>query len=210
LAPGFGISAGLTNLSIRHGQPGPGQSRVVVGAGDVVFEDVPCQLSGFAGYLAVAPGCSVMTNTSFGCEGTVDLAPRATWPRETFPGFLQVTSNRLWFDGTFQFSVPIDESEPDLGYIAGRGVVRASGPLQPPLWIERAESWHVVRWPRVFMGFVIERSTGGPPPWAWSAAFPGLEFDDPWLHFAVFEPEEFPAVFYRLREQAPGLGAASH
>jgi hypothetical protein len=83
LAPGFGISAGLTNLSIRHGQPGPGQPRVVVGAADVVFENVLCQPSGFAGYLAVAPGCSVMTHTSFGCEGTVDLAPRATWPWET-------------------------------------------------------------------------------------------------------------------------------
>jgi hypothetical protein len=196
---GFGVTAGLTNLVIRHGQPGTNQPFAAVNGGTVMFQDPPYRLSGLAGYLAVPPGCSILSTTVFGCQGTIDLAQRPTRPWETFQGTLQVISNRLWFDGTFRFSVPIDETDQGLGQVSGSGRVLASGPIAPCLWIERDEFTHTLRWPSVFTDFVVERTAGGAPPWRWSVLSPVFDGDDGITKWAAFDTEPEQSFFYRLK-----------
>lgn len=198
--PSGDLWATMTNFAMRHAAPGPHQPAVGFHEGSGTFLQVPFLLEGWVAYRAEGGICDLLTNTSYGCAGTVDLGARPLMTLDTFEAHLALASNRLDFDGIFHFSEPIDPTVPMLGSISGRTHIVAGGPAAPCLRIEPDIFEHRLRWATNFADFWIETNATPASATGWQPV--GVEpVLDGATYMQTFDWGPAPRMFYRLKSR---------
>ena len=195
------FTAGVTNLEVVHGNPGPIQPYVPVSpGGQVTFQNVPHKLHGTGAYVATESTCDLLTIFNVPCHDVINLAERETSPIANFYGVLSISKGVLQFSGNFQFSgVQVAPATT----ISGMSSIVAKTTIQPTLKIRLGDFLgdHVVTWSHAFHDFILYRATSLSPPVSWEPVDPFFIFDDGTVVSATFPNEDGRSAFYRLSSE---------
>ena len=189
------LSGTLSELEIRHGDPGPHQPYTPAVGGSITFRDVPNALDGSAMYVASGLPCVLIQGAGRPCTDTILLASQPTSPIRALSGTLTLTNGVLRFVGSFDFG-PLTIVEG--ATLSGVGTVTARGVVQPCLRIERALDEHRVSYSSAFRDFQLQRTASLSTPVVWEAAVPKASVDDGTTVTATFQTLPNSMAFYRL------------